>query len=376
MGNVLSYVNPAKYLSHSRESPVDTPQTDSELSENPDFYPAQRNEELNGRYKPVQKLGGGVYSEIYLATDSGGRSAAPTTTYRALKILTRDATEECRAGTMLEPEIMREISADEVNGLSPHLHDSFGIPEYEGGPAAHICMVMDVHGMDLATFRRTSPTKALPSHTVRIVLRQVAEAVAHVHKLGIVHTDIKPDNILFHTWMSAEDITEWLRSEPRKFGESHPLPNPPSMKWDSGIEQAKNIKVLVADFGQAQRVGRPPTVDTFSAFSLRAPEVILRSGFTQAIDIWAIGCIAFEMLVGRWLFHPVDGGDDWSLEDDHLAKMLEFTGEQFPASMLPGGSPTSLASKYFDDQGLHLLEYLLGCWNFKPRMWEWNLPNV
>lgn len=50
--------------------------------------------------------------------------------------------------------------------------------------------------------------------------------------------------------MSAEDITEWLRSEPRKFDESHPLPNAPSMKWDSGIEQAKNIKVSVADFGQ------------------------------------------------------------------------------------------------------------------------------
>lgn len=75
------------------------------------------------------------------------------------------------------------------------------------------------------------------------------------------------------------------------------------------------------------------------------------------------------MLVGRWLFHPVDGGDDWSLEEDHLAKMLEFTGEQFPTSMLPGGSPTSLASKYLDDQGLHLLDYLLGFCAEISRIW-------
>lgn len=39
------------------------------------------------------------------------------------------------------------------------------------------------------------------------------------------------------------------------------------------------------------------------------------------------------MLVGRWLFHPVDGGEDWSLEDDHLAKMIELTGETFSEAM-------------------------------------------
>ena len=89
---------------------------------------------------------------------------------------------------MLEPEIMRAISAGEVHPLLPHLLDDFEIHEYEGGPPVHICMVMDVFGVDLATFRRTSPTKALPSHTARIILRQVVEALVHVHKLGIVHT--------------------------------------------------------------------------------------------------------------------------------------------------------------------------------------------
>ena len=54
------------------------------------------------------------------------------------------------------------------------------------------------------------------------------------------------------------------------------------------------------------------------------------------------------MLVGRWLFHPVDGGGDWSLEDDHLAKMLEFTGEQFHKGMLERAECRNL---YFDDKG-------------------------
>ena len=49
------------------------------------------------------------------------------------------------------------------------------------------------------------------------------------------------------------------------------------------------------DSSAAQRVD-VQTVDRFSAFSLRAPEVILKSGFSPAIDIWAIGCIVSQLL--------------------------------------------------------------------------------
>ena len=120
----------------------------------------------------------------------------------------------------------------------------------------------------------------------------------------------------------------------------------------------------------AQWADKTPTVDQFSAFSLRAPEVILHAGFTPAIDIWAVGCIVrvnelvvpgnvevymffqnlqvFEMLVGRWLFHPVDGGSDWNLEEDHLAKMLEMTGEAFSTEMLRHAEPYG---KYLDEKG-------------------------
>lgn len=56
----------------------------------------------------------------------------------------------------------------------------------------------------------------------------------------------------------------------------------------------------------------------------------------------------FEMLVGRWLFHPVDGGEDWTLEDDHLAKMIEFTGCRFSETML---QRAIRRKDYFDDEG-------------------------
>jgi len=98
----------------------------------------------------------------------------------------------------------------------------------------------------------------------------------------------------------------------------------------------------------AQWAGKQPTVDTFSAPALRAPEIILRSDFGPKIDIWAVGCLTFELLVGRWLFNPEDGGEDWRFEDDHLAKILELTGEQFSESVL---DRAFLRQEFFDDEG-------------------------
>ena len=111
----------------------------------------------------------------------------------------------------------------------------------------------------------------------------------------------------------------------------------------------------------AQWAGKQPTVDTFSAPSLRATEIIIRSDFGPKIDIWAVGCLTFELLVGRWLFNPEDGGDDWRLEDDHLAKMLELTGEQFSKSVL---DRAHLRKEYFNDEGSFVLFSMLRLMEF------------
>jgi serine/threonine-protein kinase SRPK3 len=55
----------------------------------------------------------------------------------------------------------------------------------------------------------------------------------------------------------------------------------------------------------------------------------------------------FELLTGRWLFMP-QGGQTWRVEDDHLAKMIELTGENFCDKML---SRSRKRDEYFDESG-------------------------
>ncbi|THH13792.1 hypothetical protein EW146_g6467 [Bondarzewia mesenterica] len=98
----------------------------------------------------------------------------------------------------------------------------------------------------------------------------------------------------------------------------------------------------------AQLASDPQTYNLGTAFALRAPEVVLRAGYGTKIDIWAIGCLAyFELLTGLWAFHP-ERGADFDLEDDHLARMLELTGERFSQAML---ARAELSQKHFDNNG-------------------------
>ncbi|GJE90013.1 kinase-like protein [Phanerochaete sordida] len=309
-----------------------------------DYYPFHQNERLNGRYLVHTKLGSGVWSNTLLVTDTSVRTSKQ---FYAVKVLTLDATNDHRTGMSLELESMRKVCSSGRSECLPTLVDVFEIPRTRGH--VHLCLVMDVYGQDIATFRRSAPQKALPVYVVKTIIKQVLLATARLHELGIVHTDIKPDNMLFRTEMTPDAIEQFVAQLPSDEDDAlHPLPA--DFHWNDPEERIRKMNVVLTDLGQSQRIGPvgQQTAPLFGAFSLRAPEVILRSDFGPAIDIWAIGCIVFEMLSGRWLFHPEAGGDDWSIEDDHLAKMIELTNERFSAAMLERAEN---AREYFDSHG-------------------------
>jgi serine/threonine protein kinase len=153
----------------------------------------------------------------------------------------------------------------------------------------------------------------------------------------------------------------------------------------------------------AQKVVDKPRTRKIGSCALRAPEVLLKIPYDTKVDIWALGCTVrvsllvalsplcqyfsiqtFEPLTGMRLFDPQssgekqsecgDSGDEsssdeeddpasgddaisqsvddrdesWSRGEDHLAKMIEVTGEVFPSDL---ASTSSLGRKYFDDAG-------------------------
>ncbi|KAI0632112.1 kinase-like protein [Trametes polyzona] len=321
-----------------------------------DHLPVRPGQTLNnGRYALHRKLGSGLFSSTWLVSDSAEYSESFTNKYHAAKILTLNGTRAHADGVSRELEFLQQIAACENVDSLPILEDHF---EETGPGGSHLCFIMQPLSSDVSSFRRSAPNKALPVYIAKNILAQTLEGLKQLHELDIIHTDLKLGNILFNTVGSDKDVEEDLKANPPLAdgeveieGTKYPVfrsqPLPSSFTWDVSPFRAETMLFTIVDLGQAQRAGEQPTVDEFSAYSLRAPELILHSDFGPKIDIWALGCLAYELLTGHWLFAPVEG-ESWSLEDDHLAKMLELTGERFTPAML---ERAQLRSQYLDEQG-------------------------
>ncbi len=124
----------------------------------------------------------------------------------------------------------------------------------------HICQVYELAGHDTAEMTREQP---LPIADVRLLTRQVLEALRVLHAQGLVHTDVKPRNIL----------------------------------WNPLTREGRLI-----DLGAAEE--RLTTGDAIATREYCPPEMLVGSPMDRAVDVWSMACTVFKWLTGDYLFDP------------------------------------------------------------------------
>lgn len=123
-------------------------------------------------------------------------------------------------------------------------------------------------------------TVLLRENEVCSVLREAAGAIAYMHERGIVHGDVKPENMLL-TAVQESSSADGEGAEEGKPGVG---------------------KVLLADFGSSFRVkkngqagaGKRASQEYTAAYS--APEVVSNAAVDQKSDVWSLGVIAYVMV--------------------------------------------------------------------------------
>jgi serine/threonine-protein kinase len=203
---------------------------------------------LAGRYEIERELGHGGMATVYLASDVRHNRKV------ALKVLRPELAAVIGAERFLA-EIKTTASLQHPHILA--LHDS-------GDADGTVFYVMPyVEGESLRD--RLARDKQLPVEQALLIARQIANALAYAHRHGVVHRDIKPENIML-----------------------------------------QDGQALVADFGIALAVSHTEgaTRMTETGMSLGTPhymspeQAMGEREITPAADIYALGCVLYEMLTG------------------------------------------------------------------------------
>ena len=237
--------------------------------------PLKRGSRL-GAYEIVTPLGAGGMGEVDRARDSKlGRDVA-------LKILLDSVAQDSDrvARFKREAQVLAALN-------HPHIAAIYGFDE---AGATRFLVLELVEGETLADRLKRGP---IPVDETIVIARQIAEALAEAHEKGIIHRDLKPANIA----MSGHDQVKVL-----DFGLAK-LSAPPG---SAGVAQG---------FSPAS-VSMSPTLTTpamvtgvgmiLGTAAYMAPEQAKGREADKRCDLWAFGCVVYEMLTAKRAFEGED----------------------------------------------------------------------
>lgn len=272
-------------------------------------------------YQILGKVGEGTYGKVYIAQHKRTKEKV------ALKKIKLQEDDEGVPSTSLrEISILKEMNHPAL----VKLHDCFS----KVGKDISKCVLVLVfeyvqHDLKEVQDMYGNNKMKFPKLYIKKIMHQMLKGIEYMHKNRIIHRDLKPQNILID----------------------------------------KQLNVKICDFGLARSFNIPVRTYTHEVVTLwyRAPEILLGSTkYSTPVDIWSLGCIFAELMLGYALFpgdceldelvkifqilgmpkknsfleslpyfpRPNNGNDSWKWETDKLAYTVRHFGDPFAIDLL------------------------------------------
>ena len=221
---------------------------------------------LKGRFELERELGRGGMGVVYLARDARKVEARDRDPWLAVKVLSDEFRRHPDSLVALQREARRSQQLGHDNIVRVHDFDKDGGIVY---------MTMEyVDGCDLRTLIREQAFDGMPMDRAWPLIHGMARALRRAHAAGIVHSDFKPGNVM----VTPQGV-------PKVF--------------DFGIARAGKHAV---DASGEQTVFDAATLGALTP-AYASLEMLRGQAPTPADDVYALGCVCFELLTGR---HPFD----------------------------------------------------------------------
>src|ERR1044072_160936 len=149
---------------------------------------------LDGRYDIVECLGRGSYAEIYVANDNAAAEGSPRTiVIKALNVYLQGEADLDLERTLVSNFQNEAVALDRVRHPNIINRLGHGTAIDLSGTTFHYIVLEYLPGGDMFALTRTRP---LSIQRALFYLEQVCSGLAHAHKCGVIHRDIKPQSLL------------------------------------------------------------------------------------------------------------------------------------------------------------------------------------
>ncbi|KAK4226718.1 kinase-like domain-containing protein [Podospora fimiseda] len=254
-------------------------------------------------YNTIKIIGKGAFGEVKLVQKKADGKVYAMKSLIKSEMFKKDQLAHVRA----ERDILAESDSPWVVKLYTTFQDS-----------NFLYMLMEfLPGGDLMTM--LIKYEIFSEDITRFYIAEIVLAIEAVHKLGFIHRDIKPDNILldrgghvkltdfglstgFHKLHDNNYYAQLLQNKPTK-----PRDNRNSIAFDQ-INLTVSNRAQINDWRRSRRLMAYSTVGTPDYI---APEIFTGHGYTYDCDWWSLGTIMFECLVGWPPFCAEDSHDTY-----------------------------------------------------------------
>ena len=212
---------------------------------------------VDERYKVLENIGCGAYGIVCSALDAKTQNkVAIKKIPKALEVLT------IAKRTYRELRILKHFNHDNIIAIRDILRPPVDVSSF-----TDVYVVFDMMETDL--HRIIHSDQPLTDEHIRYFLYQILRGLKYIHSANVLHRDLKPSNLLVN----------------------------------------EDCELKIGDFGMARGLDSSPTeqkrvmTEYVATRWYRAPELMLSlSEYSQAMDIWSVGCIFAEMLGRKALF--------------------------------------------------------------------------